>query len=124
MPNAAANRADEMLREFFRREVPAPWPPLRLPVTVERSKSHSRRPLRRSHLALAASLAILLAGLGLASEMLRGSSSTPNALPAEAKKPGATIQHKPPATTPDKNVAPSRDEEPKPFSSPLSRLPR
>ena len=124
MPNAAADHADGLLREFFHRELPDPWPPLGLPVTEERPKPLQRRALRRSHLALAASIVILLAGLGLASELLRGGPVVPKALPAEAKKPGTTIQHKPPATTPDKSVAPNRDEEAKPFHSPLSRLPR
>ena len=63
----AADHPDELLREFFRRELPNPWPPLRLPAdTVPSSASKPRGVSRRSYAALAASVAILIAGLGLA----------------------------------------------------------
>jgi hypothetical protein len=124
MPMSAPDQMDEMLREFFRREVPSPWPPWRLPESTGRLNSSVNRPLRRSRLMLVASLVLLLAGLSLTSAMLRGVSPAAPALPPDAKRPGSPLYHKPPATLPDKHVAPKIDEESKPFESPLSRLPR
>jgi hypothetical protein len=49
---------DRRLRAFFRSQVPSPWPRLRAPATVARG----RGPLPASRLALAASVAALLAG--------------------------------------------------------------
>src|SRR5438094_7738564 len=58
---------DAQLGEFFRKEMPNPWPPFRQPALVQTIPFHPvRRPARwlafRSRLALAASVALLLIG--------------------------------------------------------------
>jgi hypothetical protein len=51
---------DRLLRAFFRREVPTPWPRWKAPAAA--SLARVRGPLTTSRLALAASVAALLAG--------------------------------------------------------------
>jgi hypothetical protein len=51
---------DRLLRAFFRSRVPTPWPRLRAPTAVARVRG--RGPLPAGRLALAASVAALLAG--------------------------------------------------------------
>jgi hypothetical protein len=51
----SGDELDELLRAFFQRQMPNPWPPSRRPTTNGRS-------LIRSRWSLAASVAVLLAG--------------------------------------------------------------
>jgi hypothetical protein len=55
---------DGLLRAFFRAEMPHPWPELEPPAytTVPSSRLAFWRGIKRSHLALAASVALLIAG--------------------------------------------------------------
>ncbi len=75
---------EEMLRRFFRSELPNPWPALELPersvLTIPRARPVSGGWFARSksRLALAASLVILLLGSWLLSGAFRdGKSATP-----------------------------------------------
>jgi hypothetical protein len=106
MQSAAADPIEKALSQFFDQEMPKPWPLLQLPRAGSNAKLAGRAALRRSHMALAASLAMLVAGLGLASGMIR--STTPNAasLPARASHPSIPIRHTPPATTPHIDAKP------------------
>jgi hypothetical protein len=57
---------DHLLATFFRREVPHPWPVLKPPAPVPAADGQAAaRPLSRSRLALAASVALLVVGQGL-----------------------------------------------------------
>jgi hypothetical protein len=123
MASSTEQDVEQLLREFLRREVPHPWPPLKLPVRGAQPKSLRQRWLRQSHVSLAASIGFLLIGLGLTSQMLRGPDrgSGPAAtspIPAKAMKPTDKPYHKP-ATTPD---VPGKEGR-KSFTSPLSSLP-
>ena len=85
---------DQVLRAYFDRERPHHWPALALPPARP-----PRRPLTRSRLALAASLFVLVAGAGAASQWGRPFAAPPAPLPVDvfpptAQKPGAT--HRPP----------------------------
>ena len=57
---------DTLLRAYFRAEMPDPWPsweaPLGQPAVVPLRPESGRRPLSRSRIALAASVALLVAG--------------------------------------------------------------
>lgn len=127
MQNASDLDVDKLLREFFRRELPHPWPPLRLPVQEPRPKLRRRNGLRHSYGSLAASVGFLLIGLGLAAQMLRTQSGpipAHDARPGTAGKPGP---YQKPSTVPEKpsTLPAPKDEERKPFTSPLSSaLPR
>jgi hypothetical protein len=62
-PGDGAEEIDRLLGAFFRAEVPSPWPEMKAPVaTPARDRDRGRRPLRADRLALAASVAALLAG--------------------------------------------------------------
>lgn len=68
---------DKILRAFFRRQMPDPWPSLEAPVLrrvvpVPAAKAARRWPLLRSRLALAASVALLAAGLLFRGEAFQG----------------------------------------------------
>jgi hypothetical protein len=69
---------DGLLREFFRGEMPNPWPATPIPtwslLPFQRSASWGRR--MRSALALAASLIILALSLGLLSDKFADRSPT------------------------------------------------
>jgi len=127
MQNISESDVDGMLRDFFRREVPHPWPPPRLPVQDSQPKSRRRNALGHSYVSLAASVGFLLIGLGLASQMLRtesGPNPAQDARPGTARKPGTyqkpNISPENPSTPPAPN-----EKERRPFSSPLSSaLPR
>lgn len=67
---------DEVLRAFYRSEMPHPWPELKLPVAetalpLPRSERRHRRSLWNSRFALAASIALLLLGSLLLSGAFR-----------------------------------------------------
>ncbi len=64
-PRKPSDDLDFLLRAFFRSQMPDPWPGLRLPSfrpNPATPATPSRRPLIRSRWALAASVALLLAG--------------------------------------------------------------
>lgn len=63
-PGHSRDHLDELLRTFFRSEMPRPWPAFEPPLMPAPLERHNR-PLRRSRLVLAASLAILLLGAWL-----------------------------------------------------------
>ena len=73
---------DRLLSAYFRKEMPQPWPELKLPAdsfppTLE--PAAARRPLIRSRWALAASIALLLLGHWLlAGKSWTGSTSKPS----------------------------------------------
>jgi hypothetical protein len=59
------DRFDGLLRAYFRKEMPEPWPDFRPPaepLIAGKPIRSARRPLRRSRLALAASLLLLFVG--------------------------------------------------------------
>jgi len=98
LPEPASRSEDDldlMLRDFFQAEMPNPWPafegpPATLPLPV-RGRSAGRsvgRSVWRSRLALAASVALLLAGPLLLSGRLAdpGPGTTRTMSPAEATK--------------------------------------
>ncbi len=58
----ATHELDRRLREFFRQEMPNPWPQPQVPADAAPALQTPRRPLLRSRLALAASLGALLIG--------------------------------------------------------------
>jgi hypothetical protein len=62
---------DRMLGKFFRSEVPAPWPPLSVPVKMP-ARQYSSGTLSTGRMALAASVAALLAGGWFVSGRLSG----------------------------------------------------
>jgi hypothetical protein len=57
---------DELLRAFFQAEMPSPWPTLEAPepqpILLPAKRPWSMTPLKRSRLALAASVALLVGG--------------------------------------------------------------
>ena len=60
-----ADEVDRLLFAYFRKEMPQPWPELKLPADTFLANiepSVTRRPLIRSRWALAASIALLLLG--------------------------------------------------------------
>ena len=73
---------DKILRAYFRRQMPDPWPSLEAPVlrrivATPAAKSTRRWPLLRSRLALAASVALLATGLLFLAEAFQGRSNHP-----------------------------------------------
>jgi hypothetical protein len=75
---ASPDRVDRLLREFFAREMPDPWPARpSVPAPVAIRPPRCVRPFRQSRLALAASVLFLLAGLGAASELLTNAPAGP-----------------------------------------------
>ena len=68
---------DKILRAFFRRQMPDPWPLMEAPVLRRIAPAAVARPARRwpllrSRLALAASVALLATGLFLLAEAFQG----------------------------------------------------
>ncbi len=74
---------EQRLQAFFRREMPAHWPEIRAPEPTAASRPPPAKPLvdtgrtrvrpwSRSHLALAASVLLLVFAIGLLSNSLRG----------------------------------------------------
>lgn len=73
---------DDMLRRFFRHEMPDPWPELRLPPAVSVRKPKRLWQFGRSRLALAASVGFLALGIATAGSLLRGDNAArPGILP-------------------------------------------
>jgi hypothetical protein len=81
------HQADVLLRDFFRREMPAPWPAWQPPVETAVAKPKKRKVLGRSYVALAASVLALIGVLSLTGEMMRV---------APAPKPEMAVQPLPP----------------------------
>lgn len=65
------HQADVLLRDFFRREMPAPWPAWQPPVEADVAKPKKHKALGRSYVALAASVLALIGILSLTGEMMR-----------------------------------------------------
>ncbi|HEY8504359.1 MAG TPA: hypothetical protein VIL46_07230, partial [Gemmataceae bacterium] len=55
-----SDEVDRVLSTFFKKELPAPWPPLRLPEPAAPARAGRLGPAAPSRLALAASVAVLL----------------------------------------------------------------
>jgi hypothetical protein len=79
---------DQVLRAFFRSEMPSPWPRLALPdeapavLPLQPARpTQPRRWFRRSHLALAASVALLVIGHLVLSDTLKPSATAPDGMP-------------------------------------------
>ncbi len=79
---------DRMLRDYYRREMPDPWPELRLPAARPAARSRRFWNSSRTYLALAASLLLLIFGLAVASDLLGGRADSigGNQLPPAADK--------------------------------------
>jgi hypothetical protein len=90
---------DELLSAFFQAETPSPWPELEVPahVSVLPARLAFWQRLKRSHLALAASVALLVAG----SLLFAGKSPT-SRLPATPEIPEIGSRSKEPAFDPEK----------------------
>jgi hypothetical protein len=104
---ASPHAVDETLRRYFAAEMPSPWPPApRVVAHVEPLPSARRAGLGRSHFALAASLLILAAGMGLCRDLnpdpTRGRSAdeTEAVGPPSAHRPASLRPHRPPSTRP------------------------
>lgn len=97
-------QVDHLLRDFFRSEMPDPWPGCPVPKSVDSYKTKSRNGLRRSYLGLAACCAFVALGLGVAWNLLRFDPpgvSEAGVLPAAAKPvPKGSLFRNPPATLP------------------------
>lgn len=111
--------AELLLRDFFCGELPSPWPPFRHSVEIAPQKSQASLDLGRSHVGLAASVLVLIAGLGVGSFLLRtdtgGSKDEP--LFKESKKPAAPGKlHKPPPAIAPMPEKPGDGENDAPFS--------
>lgn len=65
-----ANDVDNVLRTFFKAQMPAPWPSLKAPAVV--AATAKGWPMMRSRLALAASVALLALGLSFLSGAFHG----------------------------------------------------
>jgi hypothetical protein len=89
---------DELLRSFFRAEMPAPWPTMKAPASAERaSAGPSWWSRSRSRLALAASIALLaLASLWMSARTADYATPLPGFnrdLPGDANdKPGRSVR--------------------------------
>jgi hypothetical protein len=55
-------RVDGLLREFFQAEMPHPWPAFKMPVASQRSRSAPLLSRHAGRLALAACIALFVAG--------------------------------------------------------------
>lgn len=113
------SEAEQMLRDFFRAEMPHPWPSFRAPLGVKTSKTRARWGLSRSHIGLAASVLFLVAGLWAGSFFLR-SDAQPNDAPIHklGQRPPAPgkMFKEPPATTPVEPAKPDGAGKDRPFS--------
>ena len=99
---------EQALRSYFYRELPRHWPALdsvsaSAPKPARSSNGTGSRPIRRSRLALAASLLVLIAGASAASRWGRPFAAPAEPLPHDvlpptAQKPGKP--HRPPAPAP------------------------
>lgn len=97
--------ADQVLRSYFGRELPRHWPEFSARNLNAKGRGKGwhggrRQPIKRSRLALAASLLVLIAGANIASHWGRQAAMPPEPLPHDvlpptAQKPGKT--HRPPA---------------------------
>jgi hypothetical protein len=98
---------DGLLRAYFRAEMPDPWPVLRLPILGQPGRGRTRSS-GRSHLALAASVALLMGGtLWLAGTFPTTDSllpeDSPASLTADTPQPeNATASRKAPGLPPHK----------------------
>ena len=64
---------DRVLSDYFRSEMPNPWPPCRATASTELPKPASRfGGLAKRYLALALSVLVLMGGMSVASDWLRG----------------------------------------------------
>jgi hypothetical protein len=118
---------DEVLRAFFRSELPNPWPPLRLPERERSAVPFRSQPRRRwfynSRFALAASVGLLLIGSAVLSDSLKPANPAPGTGGEVGER--ASPKHGPTAPGKDKapdGVLPETDGAGKPDGS--SRLDR
>jgi hypothetical protein len=90
---------DELLSAYYQAEMPSPWPSLELPahVSVLPTRLVFRQRIKRSHLALAASVALLIGGT-----LLFAGKSPNYRLPATADLPEIGSLPKERAFDPDK----------------------
>jgi hypothetical protein len=109
---------ERLLRDFYRAELPTPWPAFQRPIATPSLKSYLGNRLQPSHIGLAASVLFLIGGLGAGVSLLRGDARAEldgGILPAAHKPavPGRMFKN-PPATLPE--VAPlgpmPMDEDP------------
>ena len=106
-----------LLREFYRAEMPHPWPAVTVPDEAPARGPRlmpARRSLFRSRLALAASVALLVVGLGLLSgsftQLTNG--SAPSIDEGSASRIGAEIEVLPTGTSRIRiNVSEMREKE-------------
>jgi hypothetical protein len=99
---------DDLLRDYFQRELPREWPPAAAlrPAAV----SKPRIKWRRSHLGLAASVLALIGGISLAGKMLNDGPSRAERLPSDptATNPKKGLRPRvSPSTAPMNNSAPN-----------------
>lgn len=99
---------EDLLRAFFRAEMPSPWPELKRPepqvLPFVRPQRANRFASTRSRLALAASVVILLVGSWFLSGALRNGPTENGSV-----VPGSSTAHPGPGTTPPKNAPVSVD---------------
>jgi hypothetical protein len=101
---------DALLGEFFRAEVPSPWPAFRRPTAGRLPFAPTRRPIHAGRLVLAASVGLLLLGSWLIPASLAPRAphgqTLPTIGPASAGRGGLVPSHlqptKPGVTLPDK----------------------
>jgi len=82
MPEPSAREIDTLLRDYFRKQMPNPWP--KAPVTKQKMRPapHTLRPARpwiraRRYLALAAALALFVLGYSALSAFIPGIGAVP-----------------------------------------------
>jgi len=106
--NLTHNTIDDTLRDFYRSEMPDPWPTMRAPARTLPMPKRTARPVwmrSLSRLAIAASIALLLIGyLALASLFPRDTGSQPGLTPVG-----------PPRTLSQRDKGPKLDRIPKGF---------
>lgn len=105
---------DALLRDFYRHEMPHPWPAPRLQLAEDRPKVSPVRSLRRSHLALAASVLILIGGVGVGGGLLNTQPGDLGDGPLPGKADKRDKRDQPAAPAPPMDVQPS--DKDKPFS--------
>ena len=88
-PGQSAGELDAMLRDFFRAEMPDPWPTLRLPASSSLASRRSGSVQFRSRSALAATVALLAAGSFFLARGLPTPSATSGATTWQAGDPQA-----------------------------------
>lgn len=107
-PADLSGNVDRLLRDFFRSELPEPWPACPLPTPRKQHNNRRRFMLRRSYVGLAACMVFLGVGLLLAVSLLRfdrGDRPESGILPSAARpvRPGGLFRT-PPATSPQPHV--------------------